>query len=284
MKAEGRRMNQVIANLPTLRRTLYLLLILHPSAFILSCASVPELPWAPVAKDASAGFYNTARLEYRLDAGKLGQPLDVLRVDGRRIDFEQIASSPLPDRSVGTLMVQKPHPAGREGFARVTFSIDSAESAGEPSRWNPLQRTSAADTIGHHEEVHETWAMDIPAVEADHCFQAISAQNFYTAPEPDAGPAQLSVTLDGKLVQKNWPALPELNALAQRVRSEGRLVAYLRPEALSGETSTAIVSVRAYRELLAKTGQTAASASPAAQGVLAPEPNVANKPLPSSVR
>jgi len=163
----------------------------------------------------------------------------------------------------------------------VIFSIDSAESTGGSSSWNPIKRTpSPAEKIGHHEEVHEVWAMDLPAVEADHCFQVLSEQNFYAAAEPDAGPARLSVTLDGKLVQKNWDALPELNALAQRVRGEGRLVAYLRPEALSGETSTAIVSVRAYRELLAKTGQPAAPA----QGILAPEPSVSNKSLPSSVR
>ena len=277
-------MKNVTAKLPRLKLALRVFLILHPSAFILSCASVPELPWAPVAKDASAGFYNTARLEYRLDAGKLGQPLDVLCVDGRQVNFEQIASSPLPDRSVGTLVIQKPHPAGRDGFARVTFSIDSAEAAGESSRWNPLKQTNAADKIGHHEEVHEIWAMDILTVEADHCFRVLSAQNFYAAPAPDAGPAQLSVTLDGKHVQKNWDPLPELNALAQRVRREGRLVAYLRPQALSGETSTAIVSVRAYRDLLAKTGPPAGAAPPAAQGILAPDPNMASKPLPYAAR
>ena len=59
------------------------LLFLLPLGFCLcSCAALPELPWAPQAKDAQAGFYQTARLEYRIDAGKLGQPLDVVRVDG----------------------------------------------------------------------------------------------------------------------------------------------------------------------------------------------------------
>ena len=123
--------------------------------------------------------------------------------------------------------------------------------------------------------------MDIPATEADHCFRLLSAQNFYIAPAPAAATVQLSVTLDGKLVRKNWDALPELNALAQRVRSEGRLVAYLRPEALSGETSTAIASARAYRDLLAKTGPPAAPspvAAPAvAQGTLASEPRISSQ-------
>ena len=36
------------------------------------------------------------------------------------------ASSPLANQSWGTLTVQKPHPAGLPGMARVTFAIDSS--------------------------------------------------------------------------------------------------------------------------------------------------------------
>ncbi len=250
-----------------------------------SCASMPELPWAPVAKDASAGFYDTARLEYRLDAGKLGQPLDVLRVDGRQVNYEQIASSPLPDRSVGTLVIQQPHPAGREGFARVTFSIDSAEPSTETSVWNRFVLTDSSSVkIGGQEEVHEIWAMDLPQAEAGQYFKLLSMRSFYSAPEPDIATAHLAVTLDGKEVAKNWESLPELNALAQRVRREGRLVAYLRPQALAGETSNAIASVQAYREMLARTSSPTGSPPPAASGILAPEPSVASNHLPYAAR
>src|SRR5690606_2338375 len=127
---------------------------LLPVLLLSSCASLPELPWAPVTRDVSAGFYNQAKLEYRLDAGKLGQPLDVLTIDGRQMNYEQIASSPLAGRSIGTLTVEKPHPAGREGFARVTFSIDSDESASEAqSGWDLLKVREKPPQIGHHEEV-----------------------------------------------------------------------------------------------------------------------------------
>ena len=74
MKAEGKRQKaEGTAQIDS--RWLFFCFCLLPSAFCLSsCASLPELPWAPPARDASAGFYDTARLEYRLDAGKLGRP------------------------------------------------------------------------------------------------------------------------------------------------------------------------------------------------------------------
>lgn len=280
-------MTNQLANLPALRRALLVLLALHPVACLLSCASVPELPWAGVPRDASAGFYETARIEYRLDAGKLGQPLDVVRVDGRQVAFEQIASSPLPNRSVGTLVLQHPHPAGKADFVRVTFSIDSAESAaGSSSAWNLLKSgDTSATQIGHHEEVHEVWAMDLPKSEWDRCFALLNGQNFFHADPPAKAPAQLAVTINGKEVRKNWELVPDLNGLAQRVRREGQLVAYLRPQAFAGESTKAIASVQAYRDLLAKTGGPTGPATQPAAGILASQPNMtAGKSAPYAVR
>lgn len=269
-------MTNQLANLPVLRRVLLVLFALQPAALVMSCASVPELPWAGVPRDASAGFYDTARIEYRLDAGKLGQPLDVVRVDGRQVAFEQIASSPLPDRSLGTLVIQHPHPAGKSDFVRVTFSIDSAESAASPSSvWNLLKNDDAiAPQIGHNEEVHEVWAMDLPKSEWDRCFALINGQNFFHADPPAKAPAQLAVTINGKEVRKNWEFVPDLNALAQRARREGQLVAYLRPQAFAGETSRAIASVQAYRDLVAKTGGPTGPATQPASGILTTQPTM----------
>jgi hypothetical protein len=234
--------------------------ILHPSAFILcyclacsSCSSLPELPWAPVAKDAQAGFYETARLEYRIDAGKLGQPLDVVRVDGRRVAYEQIASSPLAEQSVGTLVIQYPHPAGRAGAAHVTFSLDSSRQAESDPGLNPFKSGKPALAIApQHEEVHEVWAMDIPASESDRYFKLVSTENFYREEGSEDGPARLAVTVDGREVRKPWRQVPELNLLVQRVRREGQLVGYLRPHALAGAPSSAIASTLAYRQLVAR--------------------------------
>jgi hypothetical protein len=287
MKDAGSRTRNTRGVTNGLRHALRVLLILHPAVLLFSCASVPELPWSPVARDVSAGFYDTARLEYRLDAGKMGQPLDVVRVDGRQVAFEQIASSPLADRSIGTLVIQQPHPAGREGFARVTFSIDSAQaSASSSSALSTLIGSGggAAAQIGNHEEVHEVWAMDLPKADADRYFKLLSEQNFFQTTPPETAPAQLAATLDGKEVRKNWELVPDLNALAQQVRREGQLVAYLRPQALAGEPTRSIASVQAYRELLAKTGHPASTTSQPSAGVLKPQDSVASGKQPYASR
>jgi hypothetical protein len=48
----------------------------------------------------------------------------------------------------------------------------------------------------------------------------------------------------------------------QRVRREGQLVGYLRPQALAGTAPSPIASTQAYREMLAITGGPAASDAP----------------------
>ncbi len=253
------------------------------AALVVGCASLPELPWAPVARDATAGFYETARLEYRLDAGRLGQPLEVLRVDGRHVAFEPIASSPLADQSVGTLVIQRPHPAGREGMARVTFAIDSSKDPPKAPSMNPFKSSKPdAPPIGNQEEAHEMWAMDIPVVEADRYFKLLSTQNFYAGEAAENSPAQLTATIDGKEVKKNWQPIDELNKLAQRVRRDGQLVAYVRPRAFTGADSTAIASVQAYRDLLAKTGPSATTQP--AGSVLAEPVRTAEAKLPYAAR
>jgi hypothetical protein len=254
MKDEGIRMKRAV-HCVTLCSLLRTLLILHPAALLLSCASLPELPWAPVSRDASAGFYDSARLEYRIDAGKLGQPLNVVRVDGQQVGYEQIASSPLANQSWGTLIIQKPHPAGLEGMARVTFTINSESASSKTkSSWSWLPGNKQATPIGHQEEVHETWAMDVPSAEADRYFSLLSNQNFYNGTPHEKAAAEITVTMDGRQVRKTWEPLPELDALARQVRSQGQLVAYLRPQALAGQPGRTIASVQAYKDLLAKTG------------------------------
>jgi hypothetical protein len=114
----------------------------------------------------------------------------------------------------------------------------------------------------------------LPKAEWDRCFAVINSQNFFHAPAPEKAAAELAVTIDGKLVRKEWDLVPDLNGLAQRVRREGQLVAYLRPQALAGETTKAIASVQAYRELVAKTNAPTGPANQAASGILATNPSM----------
>jgi hypothetical protein len=260
---------------------LSLVFCLLPFAFCLffsSCATLPEMPWAPPARDASAGFYDTARLEYRLDAGKLGQPLDVVRVDGRTVRYEQVASSPLAEQSIGTLVIQYPHPAGKSGLARVTYSLDSGRpNASRAEGLNPFHfgQSAAAITPGH-EEIHEVWAMDIDRAESSRLFELLTRQNFYHSQEKQGGVAELAVTIDGKQIRKRWEQVAELNHLALRVRRDGQLVALLRPAALSGSPDGVIANTMAFREALARAGAPThpAPASPGGPGT----PQVARLP------
>lgn len=262
MKAKGRTRPEACY---ALRFVFYLL----PFAFCLSCSSLPELPWAPVARDATAGFYDTARIEYRLDAGKLGQPLDVVRVDGRQVAYEQIASSPLADQSIGTLAIETPHPAGIPDMARVTFSLDSGRAdASSGESWNPLKADQTPAITTGHEEIHEVWAMSIPRAQADLYFQLLSTQNFYHAAAVENGPAELAVTMNGRELSKSWEQVPELNLLVQRVRREGQLVGYLRPRALAGMGTSGIASTRDYRQMLAQADAATSTQSQPPGGVL----------------
>jgi hypothetical protein len=274
MKADGRR-QKAKRQAPAASFALLTIRLL-PFAFCFSCASLPELPWAPPARDASAGFYETARIEYRLDAGKLGQPIDAVRVDGRQVAYEQIASSPLAEQSIGTLVVQYPHPGGTPDLARVTFTLDSNRPESESDGVNPLRTGTPVGIQPRHEEVHEVWAMDIPRAECDRYFQLLSAQNFYRAAAVDSGGAQLAVTINGRQLRKNWEQVAELNLLAQRVRREGQLVGYLRPGALVGAPSSRIASTHAFRAMLARADRAASDKGAPAAGRVLSEPEAAN--------
>jgi hypothetical protein len=73
--------------------------------------------------------------------------------------------------------------------------------------------------------------------------------------------------------------VPELNALAQRVRREGQLVSFTRPGALSGQEVHAISSPRVYGQLMEQTAKVGGpSASFAASAFAVAPPAAASQP------
>lgn len=226
------------------------------------CSSLPQ-PWRKVPLDASTGFYETASLSYRLDAGKLQQPLDVVRVEGQRVAYEQVASSPLPDQSIGTLSIVYPHPAGRQGFAQVRFNLDSVAPSAAPSKpaksWNPFAKPSdrpppPKGVTSSQPEVHESWALDISKAESDAFFKLISNMGFYNTDRPGTGGAHLAVDINGKKLDKDWEQVPELGELVRRVRREGQLLAFSRPDVMGAGRGAVIASTSAYAAMLAQDG------------------------------
>jgi hypothetical protein len=234
------------------------------AAALAGCTSAP---WRKVPLDATSGLYKDATLTYRLDAGQLGQPLDVVRVEAQRVTCEQVATSPVSGETIGTLRVIYPHPSGRAGSALVRFVLDGAgaKPAGAlPKGWNPFapqptEQPAPLAIAGTQPALHETWELDIAAVESEQIFKMLSDLGFYTSERP-AGPARLTVTMNGSEQTKAWDQIAALNQLIQRVRAQGRLVAYSRPATASGTPASAIASTAAYRQLAAQlgTGQTAA--------------------------
>jgi hypothetical protein len=242
------------------------------------CVSV-RLPWQKMPLDSSAGFYDQASIEYRVDAGKLQQPLDVARFDGQRVAFEQVASSPLAEQSMGTLKIVCPHPRGRVDLAQVTFAIDSTKPQSKsPTNWKWWQKkqTPQAPTglVTSQPIVRELWVLDIPRTQADEYFKLLASQSFYNTDRDDSSGTRLTVQINSRELRKNWQSVPEFNLLAQRVRREGRLVEYSRPGILSASDERPITNTQAYRNLVTQT------AAPGAQMV-----NVAANPfaMPQSV-
>lgn len=220
------------------------------ASMLCGCA---HLPWHKVPLDASSGFYQATKVTYRLDAGKLRQPLDVTRVEGQRVAFDQVASSPLAEQSFGTLEIISPHPTGRAGFARASFVLDSGRASAKKS--SPLSflpgMSQPEKPVGFQPEIHELWVLDIPTAESDWYLQRIANLNFYNGARTGSGGTQLTVNLNGREVQKEWDQVAELNALAQRVRRDGQLAEYRRPAVLAGTSSKqAITSTHNYAEML----------------------------------
>ncbi len=250
----------------------------------LGCSSLAvtrPLPWHKMPLDASTGFYQSATMVYRLDAGRMQQPLDAARVEGQKLWYEQVASSPMPDESTGTLTISYPHPAGRQGLAQVKFELDS-HAKKKSSAWNlnPFASQSATAAPGKvttsQPELHETWVLDIPSAESDGYFKVLGAQSFYDTQRPQSNAAHLVVTINGKRLEKTWDPIPQLNLLIQRVRGQGQLVAYSRPDVLAGRQAPAISSVQHYNQVMAQTtGQ-----HPAAVANLAANPFSMGPPLP----
>ena len=227
---------------------------------LLAClAGCTSFPWQKVPLDVASGFYADATLTYRLDAGKLGQPLDVVRIEGQRVSYEQVASSPLPDESIGTLSITLPHPSGRPGLALAQFTLASSKEkpANKPAAWNPFAKDPDAGEAptaitSTQPRVYERWELDIPRAEADRLLKLLNNEGFYHSQR--AGPAHLAVKMDGVEQSKEWSEVTALNLLIQRVRTTGRLIAYARPTMADGSPPSTIASTAAYADLWARGG------------------------------
>ena len=237
-----------------------------------------------VARDAKAGFYETAGIEYRIDAGRNGVPISLAKIEGRLVSYEAVAPQTISEQSVGTLSIEYPHPRGREGYALARVVIESrsgagaiganllssgrewtekissaaapwnwfGESAGDQASTQPGE-TPAAD-VAH---VHETWELDIPKSELDTVMGQLDRAGFFDGNATSGSAVELTTRLDRSMIRKRFDPLPELDRLMQVVRGQGRLVSYDRaPQdaqanvAQAGAAVPIAPSVAAYKQAM----------------------------------
>jgi hypothetical protein len=256
-------------------------------ALALAVGGCSWMPKGRVPLDAAAGFYETAGLTYRVDAAAIGQPMDVLRVERQQCSYEQVASSPLANETTGTLTVTYPHPCGKNGLAQAQFSLANApqKAASPRPTWNPFKKKKSEaiqSILATGNDMQESWVLDIPAAESDQLFKMLANQGFYQTERPSAAGVQLTAKINGKELTKNWEQVPQLNALIQRVRRDGQLVAYHRADAAAGKPAQQITSTRAYSEMLANIG--GATPGAAATSVAATNPFSMPAPQPAVVQ
>ena len=216
------------------------------AALVAAASGCESLHPRTVQIDAASGRYQSAQLTYQLDNGRLSQPVQTARIEGQQVSYQQLPSTPLPDRSHARLSVQYPHPRGRAGYALAEVVIESdqrGEKAGATVAKSGFQKfvgglTDALNDIlpgmVYGNGVREAWALDIPKEDLDQLVGSLANSGYFNyGPAPTPG-VDVLTRLDGKLIRKNWRQVPELDAFIERVRHEGTLVSYVSPKSGAG--------------------------------------------------
>ncbi|HJT32231.1 MAG TPA: hypothetical protein VJ783_09330 [Pirellulales bacterium] len=220
-------------------------------AAALATAGCTNLQPRTVRIDSAAGMYQNVNIDYRVDTGRLSEPLIVSRIAGRRIRQQLIPSSPYADRSVARLSIQYPHPEGKEGYAlaEVVIETRAPRRAGQARKsvwqqWVGGFSDAARDLVPGmptSDTVYEAWAMDLPRSELDRAVGGLSQGGFFISPPRPAAGVNLAAKIDGYPIVKQWTHVPELDSLVERVRQGGQLVSYNHPID-SEETAMAVTT------------------------------------------
>jgi len=238
---------------------------------VLACVGCSSPFQSVVRRDSAAGLYETASLEYRLDASRLNLPLTITHVEGQLVSYDHTTSNPEPGESTGSLRLIYPHPTGRAGLALARVEI---ESKLPPPTVAPAtaDRAAAALLSAGGQPIHETWELDISRAELDRIVARLNASGYFEKKSKRAPGVTVTAKLDGRKVEKDWEQSPELDLLMVRVRREGQLVGLDRPAGYRPK-GTPPDSVVAWRELsarhLAASQQAPRSADPALGASLA---------------
>ena len=157
------------------------------------------------------------------------------RVEGKAVSYDEVAGSPLADRTVGTLNVIYPHPEAPPEFARAEVRIDAAplpdlvQLDERSSELLPWYRHGSHGSRDAGEVSHETWQLDLPCAELDQLLARLATPQVVVTDGGKQAGANIKTSYNGRHYQSNCQPVPEFDALMQRIRRDGRLVSYTRP-------------------------------------------------------
>lgn len=206
-------------------------------AAALATAGCTNLQPRTVRIDSAAGMYRNVNINYRVDTGRLSEPLIVSRISGRRIRQQLVPSN--PDRSMARLSIQYPHPEGKEGYALAEVVIETRAPRRPGQSRKPVWEQwvgGFADAarglvpgMPTSDTVYEAWAMDLPRSELDRAVGGLSQGGFFISPPRPVAGVDLAAKIDGYPVVKRWTHVPELDSLVERIRQDGQLISYTHP-------------------------------------------------------
>jgi hypothetical protein len=192
---------------------------------------------------------------YRLDAAPLNESLAVARIEGQTVSYDEVAASRLTDRTVGTLRIIYPHPEAPPELARAEVQIDAAPLPDlahlneRSSELLPWYRHGMQPTHETAEASHETWQLDLPRAEMEQLLGRLATPHVVVSEGNKQSGANLKTSFNGHHYQANCQPVPELDALMQRIRRDGRLVSYTRPLTARAQRLEQTSAVLAYREM-----------------------------------
>lgn len=210
-----------------------------------------------VALDSAAGMFDSAKIVYHVDAGRLCEPLAMARIEGQAVSYEQKPTSPLPNYSTGKLTVEYPHPLGKPGYALARVEITSRTPPAVETEKSSVMLLARELGNGLRKVVpesnptdvsSETWTLDIPKPQFDHAVGQLNSTGYFTIAKHEAPGVEIQTRLDGKTLDKRWRQVPELDVLILRVRNAGQLVSYHRASGDAVRRPPELSTVASYRK------------------------------------
>ncbi|MBS0210905.1 MAG: hypothetical protein JSS27_18330 [Planctomycetes bacterium] len=201
--------------------------------------------------DATAGMFDSAKIDYSVDVAQLGEPISVAHVEGRAVSYEAQPTVPMAGAAKGRLTIAYPHPQARPGYARCRVTLTSLPNAS-------AVKSSAVERIAgmlpdvaakrREQQMFEVWTLDIPKADFDQAVAMLGESGYFRSGASKGHGVKVATTIDGVDSERAWRQVPELDALMLRVRTEGRLEEYHRPVTMEQRgQADQFASVAAYR-------------------------------------